>query len=145
MALGSSCFGLLFLGSGSTFGSTSPQPFSLRSSVLEGVCWLVPSVRRGAISVFGCTLAILLTARALRGKHSRDFLLRSRSGRPSEMAINLGDIGPENECLMLQRPVHSSRPVTIISETRPPGASLHAPICSPNCRSRSNSWQKPFG
>ena len=31
MALGSSCFGLLFLGSGSTFGSTSP-PFSARQS-----------------------------------------------------------------------------------------------------------------
>ena len=52
MALGSSCFGLLFLGSGSTFGSTSP-PFSARQSapfpVLilwvanpKGISWSLP-------------------------------------------------------------------------------------------------------
>ena len=39
------------------------QPFFRRFSVLEGVCWLVPSAGRGAISVSGRTLAILLTSR----------------------------------------------------------------------------------
>ena len=65
MALGSSCFGLLFLGSGSTFGSTSP-PTVLPAIRGPGRRLLARPFHetRGAISDLEFTLTLLLAARA---------------------------------------------------------------------------------
>ena len=146
MALGSSCFGLLFLGSGSTFGSTAPP--TVLPAVLGPGRRLLASPSRDTEGHLGLWIHYRDSSHraSLRGKHSRDFCSTSVCGRWRRLISAAQQrLAPENACLMPPRPVHSSRPVTIISERRPPGASLHAPICSPNCWSRSNSWQKPFG
>jgi|SRR5260370_35866713 hypothetical protein len=88
MALGSSCFGLLFLGSGSTFGSTSP-PTVLPAILGPGRRLLARPFRetRGHPGFWILPRDSLLTARACEANILGIFCFTFGDGRPMEKAI----------------------------------------------------------